>query len=513
MISKHNPYTTLGISRSATPDDIKRAYRRLAQRLHPDTNKKYGSVTQQFQDITAAYTLLTDDEKRARYDEQLDDPAYADDTYFTLRVTPSKRTVLPIGEEQVIYLLAEIFAAPQATDSNIDANLNLTLVLDQSNSMKGARIERVKVAAQRIIEEMSESDFLSVVTFNDRATVIIPSTQINDPAGLRARVTMIHASGGTEIFHGLSAGLAENRMNYNPRMVNHVILLTDGHTFGDQERTLQLAEAAAQEGIGISAMGLGHDWNDAFLDQIAALTGGASEYIRSSDDVVNFLNNHVRNLSNAFAERMFLSIAPDPDVELEMAFKITPNPQDMAVTDGRLPLASLQAKRPITVLMQFLLPANMPEGFRTVARLVAAGDILKNRIQSFQAVSDVSIEATERPSNQEPPAAILDALSKLTLYRLQERAQEALERGDIDEATRRLENLATRLLELGESALAHQTLTEAQHISQTRTLSEKGRKTLKYSTRALIGTQGLGDALSTLLAESMNRPESDEEAD
>lgn len=57
-------YATLGVARSATADEIKRAFRRLASQHHPDK----GGNTQRFQEIQAAYDVLGDDTKRAAYD-------------------------------------------------------------------------------------------------------------------------------------------------------------------------------------------------------------------------------------------------------------------------------------------------------------------------------------------------------------------------------------------------------------------------------------------------------------
>jgi len=242
-------------------------------------------------------------------------------------------------------------------------------------------------------------------------------------------------------------------------------------------------------------MGLGNDWNDQFLDDLASKTGGNSSYINSPDAVVKFLNDQVRSLSNAFAERVRLSIAADPDVQLELAFKLSPHPQPLTAEGGQIPLGSLQKNRPISVLLQFQMPGKMNEGFRSVARMVANGDILDNQKQLFQTLSDISLEVTREQGRDDPPSVILDALSKLTLYRLQERANDALERGDVQEATRRLENLATRLLERGEEELANQALAEARRVAHTADLSDRGRKTLKYQTRHLLLSPGVGDGV------------------
>jgi len=63
-----DPYLTLGVGREATLDEIKQAYRRLAKRYHPDANPGRNDIEQRFKDVSAAYALLSDTEKRARFD-------------------------------------------------------------------------------------------------------------------------------------------------------------------------------------------------------------------------------------------------------------------------------------------------------------------------------------------------------------------------------------------------------------------------------------------------------------
>ena len=60
-------YETLGVSRDATADEIKRAYRKLARELHPDINPD-PAVQDRFKEVTAAYDVLSDDSKRRQYD-------------------------------------------------------------------------------------------------------------------------------------------------------------------------------------------------------------------------------------------------------------------------------------------------------------------------------------------------------------------------------------------------------------------------------------------------------------
>jgi DnaJ-class molecular chaperone len=63
-----DPYKTLGVKKDATQDDIQKAYRRLAKKLHPDLNPGNKVAEEKFKEVSAAYDLLGDPDKRARFD-------------------------------------------------------------------------------------------------------------------------------------------------------------------------------------------------------------------------------------------------------------------------------------------------------------------------------------------------------------------------------------------------------------------------------------------------------------
>ncbi|WP_432201609.1 DnaJ C-terminal domain-containing protein [Erythrobacter sp. W53] len=63
-----DPYSTLGVARTASEKDVKSAYRKLAKELHPDRNKDNPKAAERFSDVTKAYDLLSDKDKRAQFD-------------------------------------------------------------------------------------------------------------------------------------------------------------------------------------------------------------------------------------------------------------------------------------------------------------------------------------------------------------------------------------------------------------------------------------------------------------
>lgn len=487
---QHDLYAILGVSPSASNEDIKAAYRQAARRFHPDVNRHDGAALQ-FQDINLAYEILGDDTQRSAYHRTLTNKSTKRPT-FVMRCIPSKRVLTLIREPQVLYLLFEVVARvpgeqPGTPGQPRKAPLNIALVLDHSSSMRGSRLDRVKVASHQILSQLGPDDRLCVVAFSDRADVLVKSEPMTNPEDIKARVNTIAAGGGTEIFQGLSAAYQEVKRHFNRKFVNHVILITDGRTYGDEQQCLELADDAKKVGIGISAMGIGDEWNDSFLDELVAKTGGGATYINSPTAVVNFLNDRIRTLSEAFAERLRLTVAPDSDVTLESAFRLSPSTQPLDVKTQPIHLGALQSSRSTKVLLQFQLPANMQAGFRTMARLDVTGDIMgETERYEFKAVIDQSTEVAPKPPPEEPPKMIIDALGKLALYRMQQKVEKAIDEGQIQEATRRLENLATRLLQVGEEDLAHMAMEEARRVRQTSNLSEEGRKTLKFGTRALM---------------------------
>ncbi len=82
------------------------------------------------------------------------------------------------------------------------------------------------------------------------------------------------------------------------------MLLTDGHTYGDESSCYSMARQAAQEGIVIQAMGIGNEWNDRFLDRLTSISGGCAQYINTPEDLQQILDRQLNALESVYAQQM-----------------------------------------------------------------------------------------------------------------------------------------------------------------------------------------------------------------
>lgn len=490
MSTSPDYYALLGIFRDATQDEIKEAYFGATQRLGPDKNEDPGK-TEIFIGIQKAFDLLSNPEKRSKYDATL---APEEDIILPIvhRVLYSRQSIVRLNETQLIYALIEWKPRENETEV-VSPPLNICLVLDCSTSMKGPNIEMVKAAAIHLVRRLRQQDIFSIVTFSDRAQILFPASVQLDRQRMEAQIRTVNPSGGTEIFQGLQFGVDEVRKNLSAERVNHVILLTDGQTYGDENHALDLAETAADLGIGISGMGIGQDWNDDFLDELAAKTGSSSSYIAEPQEIQKFLEEKFRQLAKVFAENIELTIKTSPNIDLTYAFRLNPNAIHLSVEES-IRLGVILRDQSLSLLLEF----EIKPGAILQDEVVLLNGSLKYDIPSKPLVTPpmrvrLSREVTEKAILEPPSPTLVQALANLNLFRMQETAQEEAIAGKYDEASVRLQRLATHLLSQGEQNMANTILLEAENLQKEQTFSKEGRKNIKYGTRALLLPVEIGE--------------------
>jgi len=483
MSIKPDYYAILGVTRDASQDEIKQAYLQAAQRLHPDKNKAVGE-TEIFLEVQQAYEILSNPGRRKKYDATL--PKEEGPTLpFNHRIYYSRPNLVRMNEAQLLYILLEI-SPKEKTDEIPTPPLNVALVLDRSTSMKDEKMDVLKNAAIKVMRNLRSQDIFSVVTFSDRAEVLIPASYPNDKRKLEARIQMLQPSGGTEIFQGLSAAYDQIQRNVGQERINHIILLTDGHTYGDDQQCVDLANQAAKQGIGISAMGIGKEWNDEFLDTLANRTGGSSRYIARTEDIHRFLVDKFESLARTLADDVVLEIMQTPGAEMAYAFRTQPETGPLPIEDS-IHLGPLLQDSNLSVLFEFRVDGLLTEqDFAYIQRGTLRLSIvaLPTPVQPLRI--DFSREVKDEAGEDPPPTKIIQSLGRLTLYRMQEKAHSEVEQGQFELASQHMKNLATSLLAHGERGLARTALIEADNIIKMQSFSEEGSKEIKYGTRSLI---------------------------
>lgn len=479
-------YSILGIDPQADVAAIRVAFETLQKSFAPA--ERNAARNADYQRILNAYEVLSDPPRRATYDSLLVETTMVD---LDIELTPSRDQIEVSDGDQRLYLLVDIRPPKQSSGQHLP--LNLCLVIDRSTSMQGRRLDAVKMAVEMVVDKLTPGDTLSIVSFSDRAEVVSSAGPLLNKPAIISRLHTIQASGGTEIYQGLHVGVKEMKKAPLAQHTNHLILLTDGHTYGDEKECLSLAAKAAAEGIGFTAFGIGSDWNDNFLDKLVAPSGGQSGFIEQPASVVERLKERISGLGTIYAQNMRL-LGDFPDfLSVQYGFKIVPFPQPLALDDNEMKLGNVEGRSRLAFLLEInVAPQKVERRLNIPVNLVADIPVRQMQQQTFN--NNVRLQVLKDAEKAMPPEQIVEAVRMLNMYRMNERVWEDVEAGELDMAAQRMRHLTTRLLEAGEPQLAQQASLEIERIANAGTMSLDGRKKLKFGTRALINRTSYFDS-------------------
>jgi Ca-activated chloride channel homolog len=478
-----NLYSILGVTRSATTEQIRQAYIELAKKYHPDSS--LGSANSDiFILIQHAYEVLSKPKSRKEYDKSSPENNYSTSP-IEINWKFSREVIPRIAEPQIVYGRLDIHYSGNQEDLKTPPS-HICIVLDRSTSMKGERLDSVRENLRQLINALRDVDLISIVVFNDKAEILIAPTSTRDRSVLFTKIDTIKAAGGTEIFRGLKAGFDLLWQGYNTEYLPNLLLLTDGHTYGDEDRCIELAHKAIEKNIKISALGFGNDWNDSFLDTITSITGGCTNYVRTLNDLPRLLLLTLTSLKTTIAHNMNLEIENNSIARLKFCFKIDPEIVQIQ-NDEPIQLGSLLKETKSTYIFAFELPP-LNIGDKMVSLLKGRIRIIMGYKKENSVVEElnINIPVSENPEKREIPLEIVQSLSRITLYQMQEKSHMDLQKGNVVDAVRRLTYMATHLIGQGNISFAKEVLNEAENIKKEQSYSEDGNKRLKYGTRALL---------------------------
>ena len=410
----------------------------------------------------------------------------ANDVTLTCRMNKASLPVM--NTQQLAYVLIE--AVPGEGMAQVQMPLNLSLVLDKSGSMSGKKIQNLRQAAKLVVDRLGPEDTISIVAFSDRKYLIAESQQVIDQEDLKKKIDRIRDGGGTAISGGMGQGLAELDKALSPDRVSRMLLLTDGQTFGDEKQCLKLGKKAGEGGVVVNALGLGDDWNEVLLDEIAEASGGVADFIDSPDSIVSFFEQAVKSMQDTVIQNAQLILRLASGVTPRQVWQVLPMISNLGYRplsdrDVQVTLGELEKGQPRSLLIELLITPR-PAGSYRIAQAEVSYDVPGLKLTNEKVKADILIDFTAdavKAKQYEPE--VMNIVEKVTAFKLQTRALEEAKLGNVAGASQKLRAAATRLLEMGEEELAQSALEEADNLEKSGQMSARGTKKLRYETRKL----------------------------
>ncbi len=370
--------------------------------------------------------------------------------------------------------------AGDATASDGQLPLNLSLVLDRSGSMGGEKIAFAREAAAFLVRRLRPTDVVSVVAFDDEVITVAEPATGDAQAGLPAEIERIDVGGSTNLSGGWLRGreLAARSVSTQTEpgksakhRVNRVILLTDGQANAgivDHSQLRGLCARSLEDGVTTSTVGFGADYDEELLRGMAEAGGGHSYYIENPDQAPGVFEEEIEGLMSLAAQNIEVKIKPEQFVELVNVYNDYPShggPNGISIT-----LGDLYARDPKSLLIEFFVPGIDAAGSRNIAEVHVSADVInadgsvEHQTIRVPVAESLSAEGREEPEVQRTHV-LLDAA------KARDEARERGRAGDFSGAAEMLRQasvacMATpELAEQGEDLLAMASKYEVREVS------------------------------------------------
>ncbi len=265
---------------------------------------------------------------------------------------------VPAGAPNIVHVLLTV-TAPDQAQGKPRPQLNIAAVIDRSGSMQGKKLEFAKAAVSQLLDQLGPQDRFSLVAFDDEVLPLVEGVRTNDKTESQEFIARIEAGGSTNLSGGWIKGLELAGRESKVDQLNAVLLLTDGQAnvgITDQQQLVDLGEIAHKgKSIRTICLGLGSDFNEDLLKNIATAAGGRFYYIESPDQTPEVFTEELGGLLSVVTQ----------NVELEL--KVADGVLDVANLTGykwkndnqtcRILLGDVHANQVKHVLLAFCLPA------------------------------------------------------------------------------------------------------------------------------------------------------------
>ncbi len=184
--------------------------------------------------------------------------------------------------------------------------VNLAVVIDRSGSMSGDKIEHAKAAARRLVNVLGDRDRVAVVSYGSDVSVDFYSQPVNDStrASLFRAINSIAIGGGTNLSGGFQRGYSEVSKWKSPETINRVILMSDGHAnigITNHAQLTALSTNALSSKVSVSTIGVGLDYNEDLMANMANEGAGNYYFVDRSETIVAIFDKELQGLASTVA--------------------------------------------------------------------------------------------------------------------------------------------------------------------------------------------------------------------
>lgn len=191
--------------------------------------------------------------------------------------------------------------------------LNVAVVIDRSGSMAGDKIEHAKAAARRLVNVLGENDRVAVVSYGSDVSVDFYSQPVNDSTrmSLFRAINNIEIGGGTNLSGGFQRGYSEVSKWKNGETINRVILMSDGRAnigITQSGPLVALASNALSSKVSVSTIGVGLDYNEDLMTNMANEGAGNYYFVDRAETTVGIFDKELNGLASTVARNTALVI-------------------------------------------------------------------------------------------------------------------------------------------------------------------------------------------------------------
>lgn len=220
------------------------------------------------------------------------------------------------------------FSTALASDRSQLPPINLALVIDKSGSMADSdKLSKVKEALLTLVNQLRETDTLSIVVFDSEAEVLRPAREVGDREEVRRLIRRIEPGSSTNIHAGLVLGYKEALKHYRREGTNRVVLLTDGIANQGVTDPAQIARDSLSfndRGVDLSTIGVGLDLNKDLLRDLAKSGRGLFHFVADTQDIEKVFLREVQSLVAPVASEPNLAVEFGPGLELAQVYGYEP---------------------------------------------------------------------------------------------------------------------------------------------------------------------------------------------